>query len=110
MTGQVYVANNNANIITAITPQQVQTIPIAQTERYAVVRYNGDPSSHIHYSLAGYYSNYSTFGTSFDPRAGFVWTPTGNTAVRASVGTTLQTPQLSELVVPPPAEELAHNL
>jgi outer membrane receptor protein involved in Fe transport len=88
------------------SPPPVQTIPIAQTERYAVARYNGDPSSHIHYSLAGYYSNYSTFGTSFDPRAGFVWTPTGNTAVRASVGTTLQTPQLSELVVPPPADRV----
>ncbi len=46
------------------------------------------------------HQRFSTFGTSFDPRAGIVWTPTGNTAVRASVGTTFQTPQLSELVVP----------
>ncbi len=80
----------------------VQTIPLSQTTRSAVLRYDGDPTSHIHYSLAGYLSNYSTFGSSFDPRAGFVWTPSGNTAVRASVGTTFQTPQLSELVVPPP--------
>jgi outer membrane receptor protein involved in Fe transport len=79
-----------------------QVIPISQTTRSAVLRYNGDPTTHIHYSLATYYSNYSTFGTSFDPRAGIVWTPTGNTAVRASIGTTFQTPQLSELVVPPP--------
>ena len=35
-----------------------------------------------------------------------MWTPTGNTAVRASVGTTFQTPQLSELVVPPPDERV----
>ena len=84
----------------------MQTIPLAQTERSAVLRYDGDPTSHIHYSLAGYYSNYSSFGTSFDPRAGFVWTPTGNTAVRASVGTTFQTPQLSELVVPPVADRV----
>ncbi len=79
----------------------VETFPLSQTERSAVLRYNGDPTSHIHYSIAGYYSNFSTFRTSFDPRAGFVWTPTGNTAVRASVGTTFQTPQLSELIVPP---------
>ncbi|MBV9718814.1 MAG: TonB-dependent receptor [Candidatus Eremiobacteraeota bacterium] len=84
----------------------VQTFPLAQTERSAVLRYNGDPTSHIHYSLAAYDSDFSTFGHSFDPRAGFVWTPTGNTAVRASVGTTFQTPQLSELVVPPPADRV----
>ncbi|HTA40391.1 MAG TPA: TonB-dependent receptor, partial [Candidatus Acidoferrales bacterium] len=80
----------------------VEIIPLSQTTRSAVLRYDGDPTSQIHYSLAGYLSNYSTFGSSFDPRAGFVWTPTGNTAVRASIGTTFQTPQLSELVVPPP--------
>ncbi|HEY6486884.1 MAG TPA: TonB-dependent receptor [Candidatus Cybelea sp.] len=87
-------------------PPPVQVLSLGQTERSAVLRYNGDPTSHIHYSVAGYYSNFSSFGTSFDPRAGFVWTPTGNTAVRASVGTTFQIPQLSELVVPPPADRV----
>ena len=84
----------------------VQTLSLAQTQRYAVLRYNGEPSSELHFSLAAYYSNDSSFGTSFDPRAGIVWTPTGNTAVRASVGTTFQTPQLSELVVPPPEDRV----
>jgi outer membrane receptor protein involved in Fe transport len=84
----------------------VQTLPLSQTQRYAVLRYNGDPTSHIHYSVAGYDSWFSTFGHSFDPRAGFVWTPTGNTAVRAAVGTTFQTPQLGELVVPPPEDRV----
>ncbi len=84
----------------------VQSLGLSQAERSAVLRYNGDPTSHIHYSIAAYQSNFSTFGTSFDPRAGFVWTPTGNTAVRASVGTTFQTPQLSELVVPPPQDQV----
>ncbi|MGA7247338.1 MAG: TonB-dependent receptor [Candidatus Cybelea sp.] len=84
----------------------VQTFPLSQTQRSAVLRYNGDPTSHIHYSVAAYQSNFSSFGTSFDPRAGFVWTPTGNTAVRASVGTTFQTPQLSEMVVAPPSERV----
>lgn len=84
----------------------VQTLNLSQVQRYAVLRYNGEPSSQIHFSLAAYYSNDSSFGTSFDPRAGIVWTPTGNTAVRASVGTTFQTPQLSELVVPPPDDRV----
>jgi outer membrane receptor protein involved in Fe transport len=83
-----------------------QNINISQTQRSAVLRYNADPTSATHYSVALYNSNFSTFGTSFDPRAGFTWTPTGNTAVRASVGTTFQTPSLSELVVPPPADRV----
>ncbi len=95
----------------AITPEDrppppIQTVPLSQTQRYAVLRYNGDPTSHIHYSVAAYDSDFSTFGSSFDPRAGFVWTPTGETAVRASVGTTFQAPQLSELLVPPPSERV----
>lgn len=80
-------------------PTQVENV--AQVQRSAVLRYQGDPTSQIHYSLEGYLSNFSTFGTSFDPRVGFVWTPTGNSVLRASVGTTFQVPQLSELVVPP---------
>jgi outer membrane receptor protein involved in Fe transport len=93
----------------AIVPDMqppVQTLQLAQTERSAVLRYNGDPTSHIHYSIAAYDSDFSTFGKSFDPRAGFVWTPTSDTAVRASVGTTFQTPQLSELVAPPAADRV----
>jgi outer membrane receptor protein involved in Fe transport len=80
--------------------------PLSQVERSAALRYTDDPTSHIHYSLATYLSSYSTFGSSFDPRAGFVWTPTASTAVRASVGTTFQAPQLSELVVPPLADQV----
>jgi outer membrane receptor protein involved in Fe transport len=82
----------------APTPQYLTS---AQTERSAVLRYNGDPTAHIHYSLAAYYSAYSTFGTSFNPRAGFVWTPTAKTALRASVGSTFQIPMLWELISAP---------
>jgi outer membrane receptor protein involved in Fe transport len=78
--------------------------PLSQIERSAVLRYEGDPSTQIHYAVAGYYSSFTAWGSSFDPRAGFVWTPTGNTAFRAAVGTTFQTPQLSELVVVPAAD------
>ncbi len=84
----------------------VQSLSLSQTQRFGVLRYAADPTSHIHYALALYDSDFSTWGSSFDPRAGFVWTPTGNTAIRASVGTTFQTPQLSELVVPPPADRV----
>jgi len=92
--------------MTPLAQPPVQTLDLAQTQRNAVLRYAGDPTSHIHFAVAAYFSNDSSFGTSFDPRAGFTWTPTGNTAVRASVGTTFQTPQLSELVVPPPSERV----
>lgn len=84
----------------------VEVLPLYQTERSAVLRYEGNPSTQIHYALAGYYSNFSAWGSSFDPRAGFVWTPSGDTALRASVGTTFQTPQLSELVVVPAADSV----
>lgn len=82
----------------------VETIPISQTKRSAVLRWDGEASSRIHYAVAEYYSDFSTFGTSFDPRAGIVWTPDGNTALRATVGTTFQIPQLTELVVVPAAD------
>jgi len=105
------ISNAGSSVSTAVAPEDqpqppVQTVPLSQTQRYAVLRYNGDPTSHIHYSVAAYDSDFSTFGSSFDPRAGFVWTPTGATAVRASVGTTFQAPQLSELLVPPPSERV----
>ncbi len=76
-------------------------IPLGQTQRSAVLRYSVDPTSKLHYTLAAYYSNFTSFGTSFDPRVGFVWTPNADSAVRASVGSTFQAPQLPELYVPP---------
>ncbi len=75
---------------------------LAQTQRSIGLRYTIDPTSKLHYSLATYYSDYSTFGRSTDPRFGFVWTPTGESAVRFSVGTSFESPQLLSLVVPPP--------
>ncbi|MBV8148623.1 MAG: TonB-dependent receptor [Candidatus Eremiobacteraeota bacterium] len=84
----------------------VQTLGLYQTQRSVVLRYEGHPTTQIHYAFAGYYSDFSSWGSSFDPRAGFVWTPTGNTALRASVGTTFQTPQLSELVTVPAGQSV----
>jgi len=76
-------------------------ITLTQVQRAAVLRYVGDPSAQFHFAAAVYDSDYSTFGTSFDPRVGFAWTPNAQSVLRASVGTTFQTPQLPELFVPP---------
>jgi outer membrane receptor protein involved in Fe transport len=73
---------------------------LAQTQRWVGVRYSDDPTGKLHYSFASYYSDYSTFGHSLDPRFGFVWTPTADSALRASVGTTFQSPQLPTFIVP----------
>ncbi|HVA34327.1 MAG TPA: TonB-dependent receptor [Candidatus Baltobacteraceae bacterium] len=97
----------HADIVTAgaasprATATPTASITPSQTQRWAVLRYQGNPNSHVHYAVAAYASDFSTFGGSLDPRAGFVWNPTAATAFRASVGTTFQAPQLSELYVPP---------
>ncbi len=79
----------------------VSTIALAQTQRDAALRLRLDPTAKLHFTLASYYSDYSIFGTSLDPRFGFVWTPDARSAIRMSVGTTYQAPQLPELLVPP---------
>lgn len=73
---------------------------LTQTQRWEAVRYTDDPTEHLHYSLAAYYSDYTTFGHSIDPRAGFVWTPTTDSALRFSFGTTFQSPQLPTFLMP----------
>jgi outer membrane receptor protein involved in Fe transport len=81
-----------------------QLLPLSgltQEQRSAVAAYTDDPTSHLHYSSAVYFSDFSSFGSSIDPRFGLVWTPTAASALRASVGSTFQAPQLPELYVPP---------
>jgi outer membrane receptor protein involved in Fe transport len=74
---------------------------LTQVERSAVVRYTTDTGATLHYAVATYFSDFSSFGKSVDPRFGVTWTPTAQTVVRGSVGTTFQSPQLPELYVPP---------
>ncbi|MBV9104333.1 MAG: carboxypeptidase regulatory-like domain-containing protein, partial [Candidatus Eremiobacteraeota bacterium] len=50
-------------------------ITLGQTQRTAALRYTGDLSAKFHVALAAYASDYSTFGSSVDPRLGFSWTP-----------------------------------
>jgi outer membrane cobalamin receptor len=82
------------------TPGVSQQI-LTQTERSLGLRYAAEPTSHLHYTFAAYASNYSTFGRSIDPRFGFVWTPKADSALRFSVGSTFQSPQLPTFIVPP---------
>jgi outer membrane receptor protein involved in Fe transport len=79
----------------------IQPTTFGQTSHSIGALYAWDPTAKLHYSLAAYLSDYSTFGRSFDPRTGFVWTPNATSALRASVGTTFQSPQLPSLYVPP---------
>jgi outer membrane receptor protein involved in Fe transport len=82
------------------TPAAADDTAIAQTQRAAVVRYIYDPTTKLHLIGAVYDSDYSIFGHEIDPRFGFVFTPDARTAVRFSVGSTYQSPQLPELYVP----------
>jgi outer membrane receptor protein involved in Fe transport len=76
------------------------TLALGQTQRSLALRYNYDPNPALHFVAGAYYSQLSLFGNYLDPRFGFVFTPDSRTAVRVSAGTTFQSPQLPELVVP----------
>ena len=75
---------------------------LAQKQRWIAARYLWDPTPKLHFAGAGYFSDFTTFGHSFDPRFGFVWTPGADTSVRFSIGRTFQSPQLPEFIVPGP--------
>lgn len=48
----------------------------------------------LEFSLAGRLDDYSTFGSSFDPRFGFAWEPVAKLRVRGSYGTSYVAPRL----------------
>jgi outer membrane receptor protein involved in Fe transport len=85
------------------------TLPLGQTQRSLALRYTYNPTPALHFVVGTYYSQLSLFGNYLDPRFGFVFTPDSRTAVRASVGTTFQAPQLPELVVPNPLPVVVGN-
>ncbi len=85
------------------------TLPLGQTQRSLALRYNYDPNPALHFVAGAYYSQLSLFGNYLDPRLGFVFTPDSRTAVRVSAGTTFQSPQLPELVVPNPLPVVVGN-
>ena len=85
----------------AVSSTEISQQSLAQTQRSLGLRYSAEPTSHLHYNFAGYYSDYSTFGRSLDPRFGFVWTPKAESALRFSAGSTFQSPQLPTFIVPP---------
>ena len=79
----------------------VSHLQLGQTQRSAVLRYAYDPTSALHLTAAAYYSDYSIFGNSLDPRFGLTFDPDARTVARLSFGTTYQSPQLPELYVSP---------
>jgi outer membrane receptor protein involved in Fe transport len=79
---------------------------LGQTQRWVGLSYEDDPTAKWHYSLATYYSDYSSFGHSFDPRLGIVWTPNSATTLRGSIGNTFQSPQLPTFIVPGPNQPI----
>ena len=83
-------------------PSEISTLTLGQTQRYIGLDYALDPTSKLHYTFALYYSDFSTFGTSLNPRFGFVWTPDSESALRVSAGSTFQSVQLPSLIVPAP--------
>ncbi len=85
---------------TLTTAPDLGVVYLGQTQRSVGLRYAAEPTSKLHYSLATYFSNYSTFGHSIDPRFGFVWTPTADSAVRLSVGSSFESPTLPSFIVP----------
>lgn len=68
----------------------------SQTQRSFVARSEWNPTSHLHYTVSAYASRYDTFGSALDPRAAFVWTPSANAVLRASIGTGFRAPLLAE--------------
>jgi len=96
---QIMVGQRAAVSATPVPPSPA--VVLGQTQRSLGIRYALAVGSKIHAEAAAYLSDFSTFGSSFDPRLGAVWTPNAQTAIRASFGTTFQSPQLLELYVPP---------
>jgi outer membrane receptor protein involved in Fe transport len=91
------------------TTAALSSLALGQTQRSLALRYTYNPTPALHFIVGTYYSQLSLFGHYLDPRLGFVFTPNSRTAVRASVGTTFQAPQLPELVVPNPLPVVVGN-
>jgi outer membrane cobalamin receptor len=72
-----------------------------ETQRSFVGRYEWSANRYLHFTAAAYYNRFDTFGTLITPRAAVVWTPNGDTVVRASVGTGFNAPVLTELAFNP---------
>jgi outer membrane receptor protein involved in Fe transport len=70
------------------------------SQRAYLARYEWEPQAHLRYIAGVYFSDFSTFGTSLDPRAAIVWTPSDSSVLRASVGTGFAAPTLPQLFFP----------
>jgi hypothetical protein len=76
-------------------------LDISQHQATYAARSEWNPTPHLHYSAVLYLSDYSTFGSSTDPRVALVWTPNSNSMVRCSFGTGFRSPLLTEIAINP---------
>jgi outer membrane receptor protein involved in Fe transport len=83
-------------------PDTFGSFPQFQTQRWFAGRYTWNTNERVQYTAALFYSNYSTFGSSVDPRFAVVWSPSPELVVRGSAGTGFQPPSLAERFVPTP--------
>jgi len=102
-----FAALSAGGVIEEAGVQGVATPPPApatqsDVQRSFAARYTFEPARNVELTLAAYESSFTTFGTAFDPKVGIVWTPARRSVVRASLGTTFQAPELSQLFVPNP--------
>lgn len=96
------VARAQGEILSLPDSFGVSTPTQSQTNHTFIARYTWSGGTRLEYTAVGYASTFSTFGSSFNPRAAVVWRPQWRTVVRGSVGTGFQAPLLSEKIVPSP--------
>jgi len=62
-----------------------------------ILRSQSASEAQLQLSLAGRYEEYSSFGTSFDPKYGLRWTPVSGLSLRATYGTSFKAPNAWQL-------------
>jgi outer membrane receptor protein involved in Fe transport len=97
LTLGIDIRNENLNAPAAFAPDSPAQ---GATQRSYLARYEWQPHADLRYIAAAYFSDFSTFGTSIDPRVAIVWTPTQSSVLRASLGTGFAAPTLPQLFVP----------
>jgi hypothetical protein len=80
----------------------VAPLPLGQTQRTLALRYGDEIAPGLQAFAGAYYSRLTPSGTYFGPRAGLAYAAGSLTTIRASAGTTYESPQLAGLVVPNP--------
>jgi len=93
-----------ANFLSGVAPTPIAALDVNRSViagfaelRAPLVADGGGLVRRLELSLAGRLERYSDFGTTFNPKAGVIWSPTSGVLVRASVGRAFRAPALREL-------------